>query len=139
MQAEVSRRYAVVGARPPRESSPSYEQDLVLFLAICEAVVEHVNSLPEGSTVVSGGAQGVDSVAVQAAKARGLAWKEHLPDYEKHGGKMAPIVRNILIVDDCDEMTAFVAPWSVGTWHAVSVAKEKEKAVCVKKIVAPSP
>lgn len=131
---KVSRRYAVVGCRPPRESSPSYEQDMVLYLAICEAVVEHVNSLPKGSTVVSGGAVGVDSVAVAAAEARGLEYKEHLPDYKSHGSKMAPLVRNILIVDDSDELTAFPAPWSTGTWHAVSVAREKEKEVCVKKV-----
>lgn len=134
----MSKRYGIVGTRPPDEDSPSYEEKLALHLEICEAVVAYVNELPEGSVVVSGGAQGVDRVAVAAAKARGLEWKEHLPDYEKHGGKMAPIVRNILIVDDCDVLVAFPSPWSVGTWHAISVAREKEKEVCVKKIAPPS-
>lgn len=134
----MSKRYGIVGTRPPSEDSPSYEEKLALHLAICEAVVAYVNELPEGSVVVSGGAQGVDRVAVAAAKARGLEWKEHLPDYKKHSGKMAPIVRNILIVDDCDELVAFPSPWSVGTWHAISIAREKEKEVCVKKIAPPS-
>ena len=108
---------------------------MLLYLAICEAVIEFVNSIPFGSIVVSGGAQGVDSVAVTAARKRGLTVKEHLPDYGVHGSKMAPIIRNILIVDDCDELVAFPAPWSTGTWHAVGVARDKEKEVCVRKIV----
>jgi len=130
----MSRRYGIIGCRPPPEISLDHERDMTRYLEICEAVVEFVNELPDGSIVVSGGAQGVDSVAVTAARARGLAVKEHLPDYASHGAKMAPIVRNILIVDDCDELVAFPSPWSTGTWHAVSVAREKEKDVCVKKI-----
>ncbi len=137
MQAKVNKRYGIVGTRPPTESAHEYEHRLVTYAAICEAVVEFVNELPAGSIVVSGGAQGVDSVAVKAAKDRGLEWKEHLPDYARHGAKMAPIVRNILIVDDCDELIAFPSPWSVGTWHAISVARDKEKDVCVKKILPP--
>jgi hypothetical protein len=130
----MSKRYGVVGCRPPPEASLSYEDDMLLYLAICEAVVEFVGTLPTSSVVVSGGARGVDSVAVAAARARGLEVKEHLPDYATHGAKMAPIVRNILIVDDCDELIAFPSPWSTGTWHAVGVARDKEKNVCVKKI-----
>ncbi len=130
----MSRRYGVIGCRPPREDSHDYEAKMVLFLSICEAVIEAVNELPDGSVVVSGGAKGVDSVAVAAAKARGLETKEHLPDYVRYGAKMAPIVRNILIVDDSDELIAFPAPWSTGTWHAISEAREKEKDICVKKI-----
>ncbi len=130
------KRHGIVGCRPPSE--PASVSDLNTFLAICEAVVDFVNALPAGSVVVSGGAKGVDSVAVAAARARGLKVKEHLPDYMTHGTKMAPIVRNILIVDDSDELVAFPSPWSTGTWHAVSVAREKGKDVCIKKI-QPSP
>ena len=133
---EKPRRHGVVGCRPPPENC--CESDLVLYLAICEAVIEFIDTLPIGSVVVSGGAQGVDSVAAAAARKRGLDVKEHLPDYAAHGRKMAPIVRNILIVDDSDEVTAFPAPWSTGTWHAVNAAREKEKDVCVKKITAPA-
>ena len=130
----MSRRYGVIGCRPPPEDSLDYEVKMVLFLSICEAVIEAVNELPDGSVVVSGGAKGVDSVAVTAAKARGLETKEHLPDYARYGAKMAPIVRNILIVDDSDELIAFPAPWSTGTWHAIGEARNREKPVCVMKI-----
>lgn len=131
----MNRRYAVIGCRPPKADSHNPERDELQYQAICHAVIEYVDSLPEGSVVVSGGAQGVDAVAATRARQRGLEVVEHMPDYERHGGKMAPLVRNILIVDDSDEVTAFPAPWSTGTWHAVGIARDKEKPVCVKKIV----
>ncbi len=130
----MSRRYGVIGCRPPRETSPTYENDMVKFLTICEAVVEYVATLPSDSVVVSGGADGVDKVAAHQARSRGLQVVEHLPNYGLHGAKMAPLVRNILIVDDSDEITAFPAPWSTGTWHAIGEARNREKPVCVMKI-----
>ncbi len=130
----VSRRYGIIGCRPPKEGSPSYEADMVKYLEICEAVVEFVATLPEGSVVVSGGAEGVDKVAAFQASQRGLRVVEHLPDYKRYDSKMAPLVRNILIVDDSDEVVAFPAPWSTGTWHGISVAREKDKPLCVKKV-----
>jgi hypothetical protein len=129
----LSRRYAIVGCCPPKGPS-SCEIDNERFLVIREAVVECVASLPEDAIVVSGGALGVDSIAASQARQRGLQVVEHLPDYTTHGSRMAPLVRNILIVNDCDEMIAFPAPWSTGTWHAIGVARDKGKPVCVNKI-----
>lgn len=40
-----------------------------------------VGSLPCGSEILSGGALGVDQIAAAAARARGLAVREILPDY----------------------------------------------------------
>lgn len=130
----MSQRVGIIGCRPPRESSRTYEQDLVKYQEICHAVAEYVANLPEGTIVVSGGAQGVDSVAASLARARGLEVVEHLPNYAEHGSKMAPLVRNILIVEDSDEIVAFPAPWSTGTWHACGIARDKKVALCVKKI-----
>lgn len=129
------KRVAIIGCRPPKEGSPTYKADYATFALICEAVVEYVNALPPDTVIVSGGADGVDSVAAAAARERGLEVKEHFPDYEHHGSKMAPLVRNIVIVDDSDEVVAFPAPWSTGTWHAVGVARDKDKNPCVMKIV----
>lgn len=129
------KRVAIIGCRPPKSDSPTYAADLETYALICEAVVEFVNSLPLDAVVVSGGAQGVDTVAANAARSRGLEVKEHLPDYQQHGSKMAPLVRNILIVDDSDDVTAFPAAWSTGTWHAIGVARDKEKNVCIMKVV----
>ena len=79
-----------------------------------ESVVALVNALPAGTIVVSGGCVGVDSWAVEAAKARGLKYIEHLPKlkpgmawYEKTKEYYA---RNELIVLDSDVVAAFVSP-----------------------------
>lgn len=125
----MSRRFGIIGCRPPCKDSPTYERDMATYEVIRAAVVEHVQSLPDDCVVVSG----MDSIAAETARARGLEVVEHLPDYDRHGGKMAPLVRNILIVDDSDEITAFPAPWSTGTWHAIGVARDKGKTLCVKK------
>jgi predicted Rossmann fold nucleotide-binding protein DprA/Smf involved in DNA uptake len=107
---------------------------MIKYRKICEAVVEQVMMLPEGSIVVTGGADGVDSVAAFQACQRGLKVIEYLPDYKKYGSKMAPLVRNILIIEGCDELIAFPASWSTGTWHGIQIAREKEKPLCVKKL-----
>lgn len=78
--------------------------------------------------VVSGGAVGVDTLAVDYAKRNKIAFTEHLPDYVIHGGK-APLKRNFLIIDDSDEVVAFWDGISTGTMHAVSYARKQGKPV----------
>lgn len=124
-------RVAVVGARPVPDWMPSH----ALFLRLVEAAARFVRTLPPGAVVVSGGAAGVDTAARDSARARGLEVVEHVPDYAAHG-KRAPLVRNAAIVDDCDELHAFPAPWSRGTWHAVRLAKAAGKMVTVHEVGA---
>lgn len=64
----MSERVAIVGAR---DASPE-------TLAKVRALVA---SLPDGTIVISGGARGVDKVAIEAAHERGLATLEHVPVY----------------------------------------------------------
>ncbi len=128
----MSRRYAIVGGRPPRV--PASDADLAHFERVLEHVRAYVDTLPDDAIVVSGGADGVDDAAAQAARARGLQVIEHLPDYKKYSGKLAPLIRNKLIVEDCDVLVAFPAPWSTGTWHAVRLAKDAGKEVDVRQI-----
>ncbi len=79
-----------------------------------KSVVDHVAALPSGSVVVSGGASGPDSWAVEAAKERGLETVEHLPKKVRGATRWqateAFYARNQLIVDDSDELIAFVSP-----------------------------
>lgn len=128
----MSKRYAIVGGRPPRQ--PASEADLAHFARMLQHVVDYVNTLPDDAIVVSGGADGVDDAAVAAAHSRGLTVIEHLPDYKTYSGKLAPLIRNKVIVQDCDVLVAFPAPWSTGTWHAVRLAKDAEKEVDVRQI-----
>jgi predicted Rossmann fold nucleotide-binding protein DprA/Smf involved in DNA uptake len=128
----MSKRYAIVGGHPPKQ--PASKEDTAYFERVLQHVREYVGTLPDNTVVVSGGAIGVDDTAAAAARARGLKVIEHLPDYKSYSGRMAPLVRNKLIVDDCDVLIAFPAPWSTGTWHAVRLATDAKKEVNVCKI-----
>lgn len=69
----------------------------------------HLKYIPE--TIVSGGAKGVDTYAREFALKHNLVLIEFLPEYDKYG-KGAPLVRNKLIVDNCDCVLAFLG-WQI--------------------------
>lgn len=80
--------------------------------------------LPDNiSEIVSGGAKGVDTLAAQYAREKGIALTEFLPEYSKYG-RGAPIVRNKQIAEYADEVLAFWDGKSKGT---LSVIKYCEK------------
>ena len=72
-------------------------------------------------SVVSGGAQGADSLAAQWAVSRGLHLVVHKPEYSRFG-KAAPLHRNKLIVQSCELLVAFWDGHSRGTKHAIDFA-----------------
>jgi len=86
-----------------------------------DAVRAYVRSLDDDDVVVSGGAKGVDSIAAQAARERGLEVVEHLPEYGVYGRK-APMVRNTTIVEDADRVAAFWDLRSKGTRDSINKA-----------------
>ena len=73
---------------------------------VCPAVdiEEYLDELPDA--IVSGGAKGADTYAREFAEKKGIRLIEHSPDYAKYG-RAAPLVRNRLIIDDCDKVLAF--------------------------------
>lgn len=79
--------------------------------------------------LVSGGARGVDTIAAQAARYRGLPVEELRPDYAQYGRWLAPRKRNTLIAERCDRMIAFRLAASGGTSHAISEAVRLGKPV----------
>ena len=79
-------------------------------------------------TIVSGGAIGADTYAKEFAIKHNLKLIEFLPDYEKYGRK-APLVRNKLIVEECDCVLAFWDGTSRGTKFTIDYAKEKNKPI----------
>lgn len=121
----VTRRVAIVGSRPGKGGKQVAE-----FILITSEVVALVASLPEGTTVVSGGAQGVDSIAAAEARARRLRVVEHLADWNRLG-RGAGIIRNGTIVDDATEVHAFPSSWSRGTWDTIEKAKRAGKLAAV--------
>jgi predicted Rossmann fold nucleotide-binding protein DprA/Smf involved in DNA uptake len=93
-----------------------------------ELIARH---LPAGTTtIVSGGAKGVDEAAARYAESHGLALIECLPNYDRHGGR-APLVRNQIIVDTAAHIIAFWDGKSTGTMHTVGLAKKAGKPVVV--------
>ena len=84
-------------------------------------------------TIVSGGAVGIDSVAMEYAKRNKLAYIEHLPDWDLHG-KSAGAIRNQLIVDSSDYVVAFWDGKSVGTMITVDMAKKVGKLIKLYKL-----
>lgn len=77
------------------------------------AVEAAVQSLPADAIVVSGGCEGPDQWAVTAARGRGLRVVEHLPDLagckQHFEFTKAYHARNQHVVDDCDQVIAFVS------------------------------
>ena len=65
--------------------------------------------LPDDTTeIVSGGARGVDQSAREYAYDNNIPLKEFFPNYEKYG-RLAPLKRNILIIEYADKVLAFWA------------------------------
>lgn len=76
-------------------------------------------------TIVSGGARGADSLAVAWARLRDVDYREHIPEWDKHGKYLAPKIRNQEIIDDADACLAFWNGVSGGTRDAIDRAEAK--------------
>ncbi|NUP12930.1 MAG: hypothetical protein HOW73_43375 [Polyangiaceae bacterium] len=142
----MSRRIAIVGTRPPSirtwnamvpprhpNATAMVEKERAsqqrVFELIRSDVVRFMLALPEGVTIVSGGANGVDALAASLARQRRFTLVEHLPRPEEHGGRFGPAAyaRNQLIVDDAEDLYAWPSPWGRGTWDTIARARRKGK------------
>ncbi|MGN0535101.1 MAG: hypothetical protein ACI4IR_03770 [Eubacterium sp.] len=87
--------------------------------------------MPSGvSEIVSGGARGIDTCAKEYAMENDLILTEFLPEYSKYG-RIAPLVRNDLIIDYADEVIAFWDGKSRGTKYVIEKCKSKNKKLTV--------
>ena len=98
------------------------------------AVRTFVETLPLDAVVISGGARGVDTAAVDAAKARGLAVEVFPADWSQ--GLGAGFARNHTIVQAATEVVAFWDGESRGTAHTIRTAQRNGKPVTV---ITPGP
>ena len=87
-------------------------------------IEKYLKYIPD--TIVSGGARGADTYAREFAQKHNLKLIEFLPEYDKYG-RGAPLVRNKLIVEECDCVLAFWDGQSHGTKFTLDYAKEKNK------------
>lgn len=101
-----------------------------------ERVERFVDSLPDGTVVVSGAARGVDTCAAQRARKRGLTVVEHKPDLtgcvQRWQFTRALYARNQVVVDDVDRLVAFTEKPTGGTWDAVKRARARDVPVEVR-------
>lgn len=95
-----------------------------------DAVFDYVRALPSNAIVVSGGARGVDTAAIEAANSQ----QRHVvvfPAQWQVYGNSAGMRRNALIVEECDELVAFWDGTSKGTAHSIELARKAGKPVTV--------
>lgn len=78
------------------------------------------------TTVVTGGAVGVDSTAETTALALRIKVELYLPDWQTFGRSAGPR-RNRLIVENSDRVVAFWDGKSRGTLSSINFAKEYNK------------
>ena len=91
-----------------------------------DIVRTYVRLLKPGTVVISGGARGVDSVAENEARDRGLEVVVHVAEWRTRGRAAGPL-RNSTIVIDCDQLVAFWDTKSRGTMDAMNRASRDRK------------
>lgn len=82
------------------------------------------------TSIISGGAVGIDSIAANYAKKNGKELIEYLPNY-KLFGRAAPIKRNTLIIENADLVIAFWDGKSKGTLNSINQAKKLGKKIII--------
>ncbi len=87
--------------------------------------------IPQGVTeIVSGGADGIDTLARGFANAHDLPLTEFLPEYTRYG-RAAPIKRNEVIAKYADEALALWDGKSKGTAYTIQLFQKMEKPITV--------
>ena len=84
--------------------------------------------------VVSGGANGVDTLAEKWSKRNGIDFIVFLPQYDIYGGKYAPIKRDEDMVNHCDYVVAFWDGKSSGTKYTIEYAAKMGHKVYIHRI-----
>jgi hypothetical protein len=78
------------------------------------------------TTIVSGSANGADSLGEKYADERGLKKIIHIPDWKEHG-RVAGMIRNKDIINDSDIVVACWDKESRGTKNSIDLAKAQNK------------
>lgn len=74
------------------------------------------------SRVLSGDADGVDTLATKWAEEHDVPVEHYPPDYDRYSGKRAPLERNKQMAKDADALIAVWDGESTGTQHMIKQA-----------------
>lgn len=93
---------------------------------------------PDPLIIISGGANGADSLAEKFADEYKLEKEIYKPEWDKYG-KSAGFIRNQTIVDNCDMVLAFWDGESRGTADTIEKAKKAKKPTFIIYFDKPKP
>ena len=113
-------KLAIVGSRTVTD----------LAMVCAEADVIHAST--PVAELISGGAQGADSLGEAWAMARGIPVRRLIPDWKKHG-RAAGVIRNTDIVKQADKVVAFWDGTSRGTRDTIGKARRADKLMYVRR------
>jgi len=85
-----------------------------------------LSEIEDPISYVSGGAKtGADNLIKKYCLENQYTLIEHLPEYDKYSGKVAPIKRNHTIVENSDYLIAFYDGKSRGSKYTIDLAYKK--------------
>ncbi len=117
---------AVVGSR-------DFNDYTIIKCWLLQYIYENCWNIPEGVTIVSGGARGVDTLAEQFAELYGCKKLVFPANWEKYG-KSAGYLRNSEIIQNSDVVFAFQKNKSKGTQHSIDIARKLNKELYVFEV-----
>ena len=91
-----------------------------------ESILAYIDTHEKPKNIVSGGAKGADTLAVQFAAEMGIPLLVFKPDYQKYG-RGATLVRNTQIIENAEVVFAFWDGQSKGTKDSIKKAEKLEK------------
>jgi hypothetical protein len=97
---------------------------------LLKSKLDKIHSVKPISVIVSGGAQGADSLGERWARENRIEILIFLPEWDKYG-KSAGYKRNVQIIESADAVIAFWDGESKGTQHSINIAKEKNKPTAI--------
>jgi predicted Rossmann fold nucleotide-binding protein DprA/Smf involved in DNA uptake len=104
---------------------------------VCIGIIDTLDlwkvGINEISTIISGGANGVDALAKKFAKEFDIPFLVFEADWNKYGKSAGP-KRNTLIVNYSSHVVAFVAKDSIGTWDTIKKAQNLDLVVNIIRI-----